>query len=102
MPQTGVTTPSKECRLPMNGDLTSSSVGALRQQFKELIAAGTRELTLDLRACMMADSSGIGLLVATHNSLNRLGGTLKLVGVSEDLTQLFHTMRLHQHFSIQN
>jgi len=86
--------------LALETDLTASQVATLRPQIKGLVAAGMRRLVVDMARCGIVDSSGIGLLVATHNSLVRMGGSLSLTGVSKDLRDLFETMRLQQHFTI--
>ena len=97
----GTTDPTPyEHTLKLQGDLVTASTAAHRQAIKELIAQGIKTLSIDLADCAMVDSSGIGLLVATHNSLTKLGGRLALTHASEDLRELFQTMRLQQHFSI--
>jgi len=89
-----------ETTVSLEGDLTAAQVSALRLQIKGVIAGGVLALVVDLTRCVMVDSSGIGLLVATYNSLKKLGGTLTIVGASKDLRELFRTMRLQQHFRI--
>jgi len=43
---------------------------------------------------------GIGLLISAHNSLRRRGGRLAVVHASKDVLELFHMMRIHQHFNV--
>ena len=81
-------------------DLVAGSVPELRTQMRGVVDEGARELVIDLANVQMVDSSGIGLLVSAHNSLNRLGGRLAVIHASKDLLDLFHTMRIHQHFSV--
>lgn len=40
------------------------------------------------------------VLVATHNSLHKLGGSLYLSGVCKEVLQLLALMRLDKHFTI--
>lgn len=84
----------------VEGDLVASRLPALRARLREMIAAGTLRLTLDLASVRMVDSSGIGLLVATHNSLKKVGGELALIHASPDIFSLFRSMRIHQHFRV--
>jgi anti-anti-sigma regulatory factor len=49
---------------------------------------------------MIQDSTGIGLLIAAHNSLRKVGGKLPVIHASPDILELFQTMRIHQHFSV--
>jgi anti-anti-sigma factor len=86
----------------LDGDVTATTTAVLRKRLKDAIAGGSRQIVLDLRKCAMVDSSGIGLFVATHNSLVKIGGSLKLVGVNSDLRELFQAMRLQQHIGIQS
>jgi len=57
-------------------------------------------MILDLQGVRAVDSSGIGLLVSAHNSLEKAGGELTVIHASKDILELFHTMRIHQHFSV--
>jgi anti-anti-sigma factor len=100
MSQTLQTSGDAQTVVCVDGDLTASRVGALRTQVKGLIASGARNVVIDMAKCYIVDSSGIGLLVAAHNSLSAVKGVLSLVHVSQDLRDLFQTMRLQQHFSI--
>lgn len=82
------------------GDLTASSVPIIRVDLKNLIAEGVRDLVIDMINTRVIDSSGIGLLVATHNSLLRLNGKLTIKNVSQDLLELLKAFRLDKHFSV--
>jgi anti-sigma B factor antagonist len=82
------------------GDLTSSTAPVLRPEVQTLLADGAKELVFDLGATRMVDSQGIGLLIATHNSLSSAGGRLEVVNVSADVLSLLKAMRLDRHFSI--
>lgn len=82
------------------GDITATTEKEIRTALKNLIAGGATDLTVDLADVRMIDSIGIGLLIATHNSLGKAGGVLTLVNASQDLMDLFLNMRLNQHFTI--
>jgi len=81
-------------------DLVDVGVSELRTTLREVAGAGSHNLVLDLRQVRMVDSSGIGLLVAAHNSMRRLGGSLAVIHASADILQLMRSMRIHQHFSV--
>ena len=85
---------------PLAGDLTASQVATMRDVLKTLIAEGARDIVIDLTDTHLVDSSGIGLLVATHNSLARLEGRLAIINAGPDLLELFKAFRLDKHFSI--
>ncbi len=82
------------------GDLVSLLLPELRAKMRDLVGSGVRQLTLDLNKVQMVDSAGLGLLISAHNSLKKVGGQLAVVHASEDILQLFKTMRIHQHFSV--
>jgi serine/threonine-protein kinase RsbW len=90
----------KTAVLQATGDIIATGVPELREQMKQLVHEGITELTIDLASTAMIDSVGIGLIVSIHNSLSPKGGKLALINVSKDLQDLFHTMRLDQHFNI--
>jgi len=97
---TNITKAGAAAVVQTSGDITASVVPALREQMKQLLGEGITEVTIDLAHTAMIDSVGIGLVVSLHNSLSQKGGKLSLVNVSGDLQNLFHTMRLDQHFSV--
>ncbi len=80
--------------IAVTGDLTATLVPALQASLKQELAEGARELVFDLGAIEALDSSGIGLLIATCNSLTRLPGQLTLVNLPPPILQLLHSMRL--------
>jgi anti-anti-sigma regulatory factor len=49
----------------------------------------------------MVDSVGIGVIIATHNSLDQKGGKLRVINIADDIYGLFSTMRLDRHFSVE-
>jgi anti-anti-sigma factor len=81
-------------------DIIASNVPDLRDVLKTLVAEGARHIVIDLARVRIIDSSGIGLLVAVHNSLSRLDGKLSVINASVDLMELFRTFRLDKHFSV--
>jgi anti-anti-sigma factor len=83
-----------------DGDLVAARLPALRSRLSEMVASGILHLTLDLAGVQSIDSMGIGLLVSAHNSLRKAGGELTVIHASNDILELFHAMRIHQHFSV--
>ncbi len=82
------------------GDVTAPAVPELREVLRGAVAGGVRELVVDLTNVKMVDSSGIGLLISAYNSLRKAGGKLAVIHASEEILELFQTMRMHQHFSV--
>ena len=48
----------------------------------------------------MMDSIGIGVIIATHNSMKKNGGKLVIANASENIVKLFRSMRLDQHLTL--
>ena len=68
---------------------------------KELFSAtndSTGDFVIDLEGVDMVDSVGIGVIIATHNTLIQKGRNLKVINVSKDVYGLFSTMRPQQAF----
>jgi anti-sigma B factor antagonist len=87
-------TEDRVCRVTMHGDLTLGQASQLRAALREAVAAGPAELVVDLAACEMLDSSGIGLLVSACNSMEQIGGGIRVVGVSDDILHLLRSIQL--------
>jgi anti-anti-sigma factor len=83
-----------------DGDLVAANLPALRAKLRDIVAAGTQQLTLDLADTRMVDSAGIGLLISAHNSLKKTGGALTVIHASKDILELLRTMRIHQHLTV--
>jgi anti-anti-sigma factor len=81
-------------------DITAGMLDELRQGLKQCLAEGVREIVLDLKRVDMIDSQGLGLIIATYNSLTKVSGALRVQNLSPDLMGLFRTMRLDQHFPV--
>jgi anti-anti-sigma factor len=85
---------------PAGDTIVAATIPELRLKMRAIVEEGVRELVIDLAGVRMVDSSGLGLLIAAHNSLRKLGGQLAVIHVSSDLMELFRSMRMHQHFSV--
>lgn len=83
------------------GDVVASAIPELRSELRDLVAAGTKQVIVDLCNVQMVDSAGLGLLIATHNSLKKVGGEMSVIQASADILELLTTLRMNQHFSIQ-
>lgn len=79
-------------------------VASMAEDFKgELLSAineYTGDFVIDLEGVRMVDSIGIGVIIATHNTLSHAGRNLKIINVSKDVYGLFSTMRLNRRFTI--
>jgi len=83
-------------------DIVASMVPEFKKELQDLVVKeGVTELEIDLTGVEMVDSVGLGAFIATHNTLSQKDGKLTVVKASSDIYSLFKTMRLDQHFEIQ-
>ncbi len=82
------------------GDIVASMTEPFKLRLKAAITENGPGLTIDCSTVKMIDSMGIGLLIATHNSLEKTGGRLALKAVSPEIGKLLRAMRLDKHFHI--
>jgi anti-anti-sigma factor len=81
-------------------DIVASMVDGAKVEIKRFIASSSGDFTLDLTGVEMIDSKGIGLVIATYNTLEAAGRKLHIVGAIPDIVELFRVMRLDRHFDI--
>ena len=83
-----------QCSVVLGGDLTASLIPDLQTALKNNLDQGVNEVVFDLGKAVMLDSSGIGLLIATCNSLGQKKGKIRVFNVSPDILRLLQSMRL--------
>jgi anti-sigma B factor antagonist len=69
---------SPEAVVRLAGVLDVRSVGYVRQQLNDLIDSSDGDVVIDLAAVDAVDATGLGLLVAAHRRVERLGRHLVL------------------------
>lgn len=82
-------------------DIVASMAKKFREKLLKIVESGIGDLTIDIAGVEMIDSVGLGVLIATHNTLNDSEGKLTIKNVSEDIAKLFKTMRLDKHFTVK-
>lgn len=81
-------------------DLVASMVQEFKKELRALLDEEPVEIAIDLKDVEMIDSLGLGVLIATHNSISKVGGKLMVLNASENVYGLFKTMRLDKHFGV--
>ncbi len=87
-------------KVVMPDNFTAPLVPILKKQLKQLIDGGSRAIVFDMAATRMLDSSGIGLLTATANSLATAGGRMEVVAVAPEIFRLLKMMRLVERLNV--
>jgi len=82
--------------MDVSGRLTSFESGVLRDSISRLLKEGRRKFILNLRGLEYLDSSGIGELARVYVSVVKLGGEMKVVGLSSKIEEIFRITQLYQ------
>ncbi len=87
--------------LDMSGKVTigEGSV-ALRSAIRGLLEKGRKKILLNLSGVGYIDSSGIGELVASFTAINKEGGQLKLLNLTQKLQDLLAITKLLTDFDV--
>jgi anti-sigma B factor antagonist len=87
--------------LDMDGKITigEGSV-ALRSAIRRLLEEGKKKILLNLGGVGYIDSSGIGELVSSYTAINKEGGQLKLLNLTQKLQDLLGITKLLTVFDV--
>jgi anti-sigma B factor antagonist len=86
--------------IAVTGDIDVMNAGQLRELLLEQYAAGARHFVLDLSDVTFLDSTGLGVLVATHRRTRNGAGSLRLVVTRKQLLQLLRMTGLNSVFRV--
>ena len=87
--------------LDMNGEVRIGEGSiALRDAIRNLAAAGKKKILLNLAGVNYVDSSGIGELIANYTTVNRGGGQMKLLNLTEKVQDLLVITKLLTVFDV--
>ena len=76
--------------LALSGDLDMSATFVLEPILDRVLAGAPGELVLDLAEVPFVDSSGLGLLIATHERADRAGVDMAIAGAGPEIQRVFH------------
>ena len=100
MTNTVTTWNGQEALVHPGGDVVAGQVSELRSALRDALAKGARQMIIDFTGVSRVDSTGLGLLISAHNSMQKTGGGLAVVHACAEIVELFRSMRIHQHFPI--
>jgi len=87
--------------LDLDGEVRiGDSSAALRTAIRNLVSAGSSKILLNLKGVKYIDSSGIGELIANYTTVNRGGGQLKLLNLTEKVQDLLVITKLLTVFDV--
>ena len=82
--------------------LAGESCGTLREAIKDYAAEGGKDAILDLAKVDYIDSTGLGSMVICFTTLQKAGGTLKLLNLTRRNVELMVLTKLTTIFEIFN
>ncbi|MBA3008787.1 MAG: STAS domain-containing protein [Proteobacteria bacterium] len=82
-------------------DIVASMAEAFKDELLSAINSSSGTVVIDLIGVEMVDSVGIGVIIASHNTLNQSARKLKVINVKKDVYGLFTTMRLNRRFTVE-
>lgn len=85
--------------IDLEGRITlGESTGLLRDNFRELLAQGSKKIVLNLAGVTYVDSAGLGELVGVYTTAKNQGGGVKLLNLQKKLNDLLQVTKLHTVF----
>lgn len=85
--------------IDLDGRITlGESTGLLRDNFRELLAQGSKKIVLNLAGVTYVDSAGLGELVGVYTTAKNQGGGVKLLNLQKKLNDLMQVTKLHTVF----
>lgn len=75
---------------------------ALRELISDLLSKGNKKILLNLGDVQYIDSSGLGTLVSAFTSVRKQQGELKLLNLTNKVSDLMQITKLYTVFEIMN
>lgn len=73
---------------------------ALREQVKDLVAGGKKQIVLNLGGVTYIDSGGLGTLVGLYTTARNAGGAIKLANLTQRVGDLLQVTKLLTVFDV--
>jgi anti-sigma B factor antagonist len=86
--------------LRLEGRLDASSSKEIKDRISDLAKNKRVNLVVDMAGINFIDSSGLGSLVASLRSVNKLGGDIRIASLQDQVRAIFELTRLHRIFEI--
>jgi len=83
-------------------DIVASNTPDLKEKLLGLMKENVIHLSFNLENVLMVDSSGLGILIATHKSLAKKEGTMEVTNVKAEIKTLFEITKLTDFLTIKD
>ena len=94
MADLGITRDGGQAKVALPRELTASEVPLYQPALKQEVDGDAREIVFDMSETESLDCAGICLLLAAYNSMQEVGGTVRLIGLSDDIYKMLQGMKL--------
>ena len=85
----------------LEGELDVHQVKNLKSIITEVIAPGEWTYNIDMARVVYLDSSGLGMLVYLKKEIQRQGGQLHLLNITDSIRSVFQLTKLDDFFGIK-
>ncbi len=86
--------------LTFKGRLDTNSAKDVKEKINILTKENRIKIVMDMADVNFMDSSGLGSLVASLRSVNKLGGDIKIASLQDPVRVIFELTKLHRVFEI--
>ena len=87
--------------LDLNGRLVlGDGSGLLKDKVQSLVFQGSRQILLNLGGVTYMDSAGLGELIASHTTIKREGGQVKVVNLTKRVADLLSITKVLTVFDV--
>ncbi len=88
------------CYLTLAGEIDSLSAGLIKDKIQSQVESQIYNIVFDMTQVKFMDSAGLGVLVSGLKLCTKNGGDLVLVGLTENVRELFRITRLDTVFKM--
>lgn len=87
--------------ITLSGDLLGEpDTKTLREKIYTLVKDGLKNVIFDMSGLNYTNSAGLGTLISALTTMRKIGGDLRLAGLTENVSHLFSITQLMKVFNI--
>lgn len=83
-------------------EITISKADTLEKKLLKIPEEDIKKLVIDFSMVNAVDAVGLGLILATHNTMAAHQGSLQLINVPEEINGMFHAVGMDRLFEIHS
>ena len=89
---------ASEVQINIEGTLDAVTAPDARATFDQVVLEAWKDITLELSALRLIDSSGVGVIVSLFKRVRAYNGTVRIVGLRDQPRAIFRLLRLDRVF----